>query len=442
MRHMTPSNPYDDLAYKSCPVDWTAPERLALASLLHGGPRPSLVSYRVLELGCGNGANLLPLAYYRPHATFVGVDGARDPIDLALKRKSQLQLANIDFIHADIREASDRLSGQYDFIIAHGVFSWVPNFVRDALLKLVRERLRPGGQIYLNYNSRPGWDVRGLVREFLLAQTAGEPCLSRRAQLALDVAAKVVAALTGVEHPYSQLLANEFRFVQEGHISWIGHEFLAPDNHAYWRSEFLALARQYGLEYVADADFNYSTGRIPEDLVPRLDVQQITGRSIEDTVDLLCYRQLHSPILTLAPLERRLPDIVEFGNLHVASCLEPVPPDKDSGDSLFRHPSGYEVEAKEDCIRTGLQQLSSIWPRGLPVKVAFDDLGSVIDDLKLLQRNGLIELRCVDMGECGITSDQLNRLEKDWGGYRTTPYHTTELLSACASTVSMAASKD
>ena len=66
-------NPYDELPYQSFPIEWTAPERLALASLLHGGPRPLLDGYRVLELGCGSGANLLALAYYRQHVTFLGV---------------------------------------------------------------------------------------------------------------------------------------------------------------------------------------------------------------------------------------------------------------------------------------------------------------------------------------------------------------------------------
>ena len=70
------ANPYDELPYKSFSIEWSAPERLALASLLHGGPRPPLEKYRVLELGCGNGANLLALAYYRRHAAFVGVDAA------------------------------------------------------------------------------------------------------------------------------------------------------------------------------------------------------------------------------------------------------------------------------------------------------------------------------------------------------------------------------
>src|SRR5262245_52281055 len=421
----TPANPYDELPYNSFPIEWTAPERLALASLLHGGPRPPLDGYRVLELGCGNGANLLPLAYFRRHGTFVGIDGAASQIDVARGRQSALGLPNIEFIHADFLAADRQLSGQFDYIIAHGVFSWVPHDARDATLELCAGRLRPGGLLYLNYNTRPGWNVRGLVREFLLAQTASKTGLRARAQLAVAVAHTMVAALTGVEHPYSQLLAREFQFVEEGDLTWVGHEFLSPDNHPYWRSEFLALVRRHRLEYVADADFNCPSGRVPADLVPRLDVEQITGRSIEDTADLLCYRQLHSPILTPGPWGRRPPERDEFGELLVASCLEPLPPAGGDAVAMFRHPSGYEVEAKEEDIRGALTRLLPLWPRGLQAKTLFPDVMRMAEDLRLLHRHGLIELRCIEPANFETHQDALNRLEETWGGYITTPYHQT-----------------
>ena len=419
--------PYDELPYKCLPIEWTAPERLALASILHGGPRPSLDTYRVLELGCGNGANLLPLAYYRRHATFVGLDGALTQIEIADARKSALELSNIEFIHSNFSTAAQRLWGQFDFIIAHGIFSWVTNDVRDALLELCAQHLRPGGLLYLNYNTRPGWNVRGMVREFLLAQTAGTTSLQMRAQAAQDVAAKIVSSLTIAEHPYSQLMANEFRFVCENHVSYVAHEYLASENHPYWRSKFLGLARAYGLEYVTDADFCYSSGRLPEDLVSRLSEEQIAGRTLDDTVDLLCYRQLHSPILTHSPLTLRPPSIEEFANLIVASCLVPCA-SNNTENPMFQHPSGYQVEAKTVDMATALSGLQSLWPRGLRIGTLFQDVREIIDDLKLLQRSGLIELRCIEPGEFSVGRTPLNRLESRWGEYVTSPYHTPDAV--------------
>ena len=166
------STPYDELPYRSYPVEWTAPERLAVASLLHGGPRQRLEGYRVLELGCGDGTNLIPMAYYRQHATFVGVDGARTQIAIANEKRTALGLTNVSFVGSDFQYAAAKLSGQFDFIVAHGVFSWISRDARDALLALCAERLSPGGLLYLNYNAKPGWNVRGLIRDFLMAQTA------------------------------------------------------------------------------------------------------------------------------------------------------------------------------------------------------------------------------------------------------------------------------
>lgn len=424
---ISPSNPYDELPYRCLPIEWTAPERLALASLLHGGPREPLRSYRVLELGCGDAANLLPLAYYRRHAGFVGLDGARSQIEVAAARKSELGLSNIDFIHTDVRAADERLSGQFDYIIAHGLFSWVPREVRDALLELCSQRLSHGGLVYLNYNTKPGWNVRGMVRDFLLAQTEGITDLRTRAEQAQHTSAKIIAALTLDEHPYSRLIANELQFVCENHISYVAHEYLAPDNHAYWRSEFLHLVHRYGLEYVADADFNYPSRQIPEDLAGRLRREGISGRSPDDAVDLLCYRQLHCPILTLGPLTRQLPSLEEFGSLVVASCLVPCP--SGSGKNpMFEHPSGYQVEAKEEPIRAALTKLQLLWPRGLRVGAVFQDVSHVMDDLKLLQRSGLIELRCVEPDDVGTGGKPPYRLEVDGSCFITTPYHTVEAV--------------
>ena len=181
---------------------------------------------------------------------------------------------------------------------------------------------------------------------------------------------------------------------------------------------------------MADADFNHRLRQIPQDLAQWLDSEQIAGRSIEDTVDLLCYRQLHSPILTPAPFSRDLPALAEVGDLFVASCLELCQPREGNGNPVFRHPSGFEVEAKEDFIRIALATLRPLWPRGLQLKTLFPDLDRIEEDLRLLHRNELIELRCIEPGDFGVDGDELNILERDWNGCLTTPYHTREAAAA------------
>ena len=424
------STPYDELPYRSFPIEWTAPERLALTSLLHGGPRQRLDKYRVLELGCGDGTNLIPMAYYRRQATFVGVDSAHTRIAVANEKRSSLGLTNITFLAADFGSAARSLSGDFDYIIAHGVFSWVSPETRIAMLGLCAERLRLGGLLYLNYNARPGWNVRGLVREFLLLQAAKLNDLRARTERAREVAARMAEELAGGEHPYSRLLASEFRFVGETDPSHTAHEYLAEYNEAYSRGQFLHLMAHFDLAYVADADFNYVSGRLPEWLSSTLARLNIDAGTADQAADLMCYRQLHSPILTQRGFTWRAPDTQELSRLIIASSLEEREPGS-GGVSLFKHPSGYEVEARSESIAAVLRTLRPLWPQGLRLGEAFADLAGVIDDVRLLHRNGMIELRLIEPYP-GREPGPLNESERR-SGYATTAYHTTVTPSATTS---------
>jgi SAM-dependent methyltransferase len=428
-------NPYDEVPYPSMPIDWSAPERLALASLLHGGPRPSLDRYRVLELGCGDGGNLLPLAYYRRHASFVGVDGSRAALGLAHARAAELGLGpeRLQLIHADFADIAAHVEGMFDFILAHGILSWIPDPLRDGLLAFCGQRLRPGGLLYLNYNARPGWNVRGMVRELLLAETAMAGPLPARARRAQELAGQLAAGLqAGDDHPYSRLMEREFSFVRDSHMGYIAHEFLAEHNQAYWRRTFLALAAGHGLSYVADADFNYPSGRVSPDLPSQLAALGVAAMPVDDTVDLLSYRQLHSPIFTRAPWAPRPPADDALGDLLMAACLDPLPPIPDKPPT-FRHPGGLEVEAKDEAMRAALERLRTAWPRAIAVHDLFPGATAPWPDLRLLHHHGLIELRLIEPGDFPAPAGPLHERETAWGQqHRTSPWHTRDLPSGAA----------
>ncbi len=401
-------NPYDELAYRSLPVEWSAPEQLAVTSLLHGGPRMRLDSYRVLELGCGDGTNLIALAYYRRHGEFVGIDGSGRHIEAAKARATRLGLDNLSFIHADLREATTRTEGRFDYVLAHGVFSWVPDDVREALLHLHHERMQPNGLMYLNYNTLPGWSVRGLVRRFLLAQTAAVPGLRARTEAAQTLSSQLAATLMSSEHPYSQLMAREFRIVADAELTYVAHEYLNPENHAYWRSEFRALALGHGLAPIADADFTHAGGRSDPALDGWLETEGIVGCALEDTSDLVRYRQLHSPILARVDGSRSDATPEEVGALFVATTLTEIEPTT-TVPALFRHDSGETLEITDESMRAGLSGLAALWPRGLRVSERFDDVAAIVDDLRLLHRFGLIDLRVVEPHDF-VVRDPINRL--------------------------------
>ena len=414
-------NPYDEVPYRSRPIEWSAPERLAFASAVHGGPVPRLDRGSVLELGCGNGANLLPLAAYRSRASFVGVDGSRSAIDVAEARRRELGLGNVRFVRADFAATLAALEGPFDFILMHGVLSWVSDIERDALFRIGATRLAAEGLLYLNYNCKPGWNIRGMVRDSLLAQTSDVRGLAARAKRAQEVAATVAASLAGLEHPYSRLLENEYRFVRDADASYVAHEFLAEHNHAYWRSELLALASGWGLRPVADADFDRASGRLPDDLERRIAACGLGNRAVEDTIDLLSYRQLHSPILAHEGAARRAFSLADVGGFFIASSLRPADAPSPTV-RRFLHASGHEVEVRNEAIGHALEALRPRWPRGLRVRDVLPEVPTHASDLLLLQRHGMIDLRLVEPDDAS-PSAAVRACEERWGGYFTDPYH-------------------
>lgn len=422
--HESLPNPYDELPYSAYPIQWTAPERLALASLLHGGPRVTLDKYRVLELGCANGANLLPMAWYRQHGEFTGLDASARQISLANESKDKLGVPNLQFVQGDFRTARDQLEGPFDIIMAHGVFSWVTDDARDAMLELCSALLAPGGLLYLNYNTHPGWTMRGMVRDFLIQQTAHVKGLKERAELCREVAAKVVSPLRSDEHPYTKLMANELKLVLKNHPAYIAHEYLSPENNAYWRSDFFTILKRYGFEFVADADFNCISNRITNELAELLTKEKLTGRAADDSADLLCYRQMQSPILTQSPFVAKPCGLDEFSELFIASGLEPVEDGKEDLKTFRKH-SGREIETSDESIIKALLKLQTICPRGAPIKSLFEDVALSRENIEYLLHHEFIELRCIEPGDFKPAAAPLNELERSLRNISTSPWHTT-----------------
>jgi cyclopropane fatty-acyl-phospholipid synthase-like methyltransferase len=417
-------NPYDEYPYCDYPIKWTAPEQLALASILHGGPRLPLDNYRVLELGCANGANLLPLAWYRRQGDFTGLDASSRQLAVANESRDKLGLSNLRFVHSDFRTAKDKLEGPYDIIMAHGVFSWITHEARDAMLEMCASLLARQGLLYLNYNSHPGWTVRGMVRDFLMRHTQNAGDLKQRAELCQEIAAKVIAPLQAAEHSYSQLLGNEFRMVINQNPAYIAHEYLSPENNAYWRDEFFSLLKDFGFDYIADADFNSVSNRITTEFAHGVRQTDVSAQVAESAADLICYRQMQSPVLTHAPVARHPCGDPEFAGLFMASNLQPLEV-KEGEYPSFKHESGQEIQTYKDSISQALLKLQPLWPRGLRINSLFTDMTDDIrQDIEWLLHYQLIELRCVEPGEFEVAPDALNELEMSLRNCATTPWHT------------------
>ena len=143
----------------------------------------------------------------------------------------------------------------------------------------------------------------------------------------------------------------------------------------------------------------------------------------DDWVDLIRYRQLHSPVLCRSPRVQRPLTVEEFAGFHVAACLTPGA--AENGQShLFRHPSATRSKRR----RSGCKRHSSVCIESGRTEYGigdlFHDVACVMDDLKLLHRNGLLEIRSMEARQFHESAELLNRLEARHGDYITNAHHT------------------
>lgn len=161
------SNSYDQVAYPTILFQKTRPDRLAAIARLHGIDAPAVDTARVLQIGGGDGFDSIALAAAYPRASFVNFDIAEQPIARGRRQSEAAGLANIEHRVLDLMEAADRLDGAFDYIVAHGVYAWVPAPVRAAIMPLIRRKLSANGVAFISYNTYPGGHSRAALREMM-----------------------------------------------------------------------------------------------------------------------------------------------------------------------------------------------------------------------------------------------------------------------------------
>jgi SAM-dependent methyltransferase len=273
-------NPYDQVSYQTFPRRQTHPNRLAAVARLFGVEAAPVAQCRVLELGCGAGGNLIPLAFHLPQSRFSGIDLAEQPIEAARRMADALALSNLDLRTGDLRELASG-GGEFDYIFAHGLYSWIPAAVRDALLAVCRARLAPKGIAFVSYNVYPGRYPRRMLREILLRHTRGieEP------HTRIATARELLARLPGDEAASLLEQGDDILF----------HDDLAPVNDPVWFEEFAAHALRHGLQYLGEADPHemFDPREIPPgDLIER-----------EQYLDFLKLRRFRQTLLCRAELK-------------------------------------------------------------------------------------------------------------------------------------------
>lgn len=244
---------YDLLPYESKPFPQSQPARLAGIARIFGLQSVPLDSARVLELGCASGGNIIPHAARYPNARFVGIDLGKAQVAAGRTRIEFLGLKNIELLCGSFTEIGEEI-GSFDYIICHGVFSWVPSAVQDAICSIIRQHLSPLGIACVSYNVLPGWRMMQPIRDVLLQTLPETDDLRGRTAKARELLAFLASACPD-NGPYGQTLRNWNERLTSLPDDYLCHEFLEECNEPTTVGNFVAGAARHGLGYLGDCEF-------------------------------------------------------------------------------------------------------------------------------------------------------------------------------------------
>ncbi|HWR54090.1 MAG TPA: class I SAM-dependent methyltransferase [Bryobacteraceae bacterium] len=324
---------YDVVAYEGQPFAQAHPDRLAVLGRLHGMTPAPPASCRMLDLGCGDGGHLLPIALAFPGAQLTGVDLSAVAVEQANARAAALGLSNVCFLKADILDLTPEF-GEFDYITAHGVYAWVPDGVRDKLMSIACRNLAPHGVAYISYNAYPGGRLREMVRDMLLYQTHDieEPELKLKHTYAL------LNLLSGSKHA---VLKNEVEHLLERSPWMLFHDDLAEHFRPVFFSDFVAHAARHGLQFLAEAQFHVQQlFSLPQDVAETIRIAAAGDIIAEQQyLDFLEVRRFRSTLLCHGSIAlERPPQPEAVHDLWVSTGAERV------ADDEFRAGKGAAVK--------------------------------------------------------------------------------------------------
>jgi cyclopropane fatty-acyl-phospholipid synthase-like methyltransferase len=365
---------YDAFPYLSFPFPQSHPDRLATIGWLLGMEPVRVEACRVLEVGCASGGNLLPMAVSLPGSEFVGVDFSPVQIERGIADVKALGLTNIQLLPMDIMDFSEA-HGEFDYIIAHGVYSWVPNAVQERLLAICARQLRPAGVAYVSYNTLPGWRMRSVVRDAMTYHTRGIAEPAKRVAQARAMLEFLAESVKDDASAYGNALRTEAEHLRKQADYYILHDHLEEVNEPLYFHQFIERAARHGLGYLGEANFatmlgtgfspqvNETLARVAPDVLKR-----------EQFMDFLRARTFRETLLVRSgvPLTRKVsPQRVM--SLRVASEARPVrdKPDLQSNAvEEFRTPAGTAISTSTRLSKAALVTLAERWP----VAMTFDEL--------------------------------------------------------------------
>jgi hypothetical protein len=250
---------YNQIPYINSPYAQTHPSCLFVLGRLSGLNPPAVETARVLEIGASEGENLIGMALVLPSAQFVGIELAQVPVARGRKTIADLGLTNMRLMQMDLLDFDDQF-GEFDYIIAHGVYSWTPEVVRDKILAVIDAHLHAQGVGFVSYNTQPAGHVRTMLREMMLYHIGDERDPRARLNRARELL-RLLAMGRPEPDPLEQAVAIQAAALLERTDSALCHDDLSEYYKPVSVHEFAAHAARHGLQYMNEASLPDSIPR-------------------------------------------------------------------------------------------------------------------------------------------------------------------------------------
>ncbi len=373
---------YDAIPYCSFPVPASHPDRMFNVARLFGLDPVLPESARVLELGCAGGGNLIPLANRFPKASFVGVELSKVQCDNAISAANYIGLKNLEIRHASITDINADL-GKFDYVICHGVFSWVPDFVRDAILHVSSANLSERGVAFISYNTLPGWHFRGMLRSMMLQHVEGLEDPQAKTSQARTLLKFLAEANEGSNSMHAAFYRSEAVAFDKHPDQYVYHEYLEAFNKAYYFKEFVSEAQKHSLQFLGESDLPSNwIGNLNEKAKAKLEkVNDLVLRShYMDCINNRTFREsllVHSD----AKIDRNVSADLLASARFSGSFKETVPSENpnstaDSTQKCYKLASGRVLTTSERSTQLAAEFLDQVYPCSLPIA----DLHRQIED--------------------------------------------------------------
>lgn len=246
------ANSYDQLPYLPRAIALTHPCRLAAVARMLGLDAPVGAGVRVLDVGCAQGGNLFAVAQSMDGGTFVGIDYSAEQVAAAGQALAQLGWQHVEVKCADIAAIGEEL-GRFDYIIAHGIYSWLPDALKQTLLQLCARLLSDSGVAYISHNTYPGYWSRHLLRDIALYHCRDRDDPMEKVTAGREVLRTLATVMQPVKSGYAAELINGSRFVDQLEDQYVYHDILGDINDPVYFHQIEERAREAGLRFLGDA---------------------------------------------------------------------------------------------------------------------------------------------------------------------------------------------